>query len=145
MTDQEKIYTTAVPEFDPLTHEPLEPERQKAMHRLLFRAAKDEAWRQELITNPKPILEQELGITIPPGVTIQVHEAGSTIHLMLPPLSPHLREMEVSDADLEVRPGGKAINIAGCYDRGKRCGSILARVMGDGTISGGMMFPHGVF
>ena len=96
MTDQRQIQTTSVPEFDSLAHEPLEPERQKAMHRLLVRATKDEAWRQELINNPKPILEQELGITIPPGVAIQVHEAGCTIHLMLPPLSPHLLELPIN-------------------------------------------------
>lgn len=144
MAEQERIYTTSPPEFDPLTHEPLEREIQKKMHRLLVRAAKDEAWRQKLVTNPKPILEQELGITIPPDVTVQVHEAANTIHLMLPPLAPQLREAEISDAELEVRPGGMAVNQAGCYDRGKRCGTLVARVMGDGSINGGMLFPNGV-
>ena len=139
MTEQERIYTTSPPEFDP-AHEPLERETQRKMHRLLVRAVKDEEWRQRLIANPTPILEQELGITIPPDVTIQVHEAANTIHLLLPPLAPQLREVEISDAELlEVRPMP-----AGCYDQGKRCGSVLGRVMGDGKINGGMLFPYGV-
>jgi hypothetical protein len=137
--------TTSPPKFDPRTHVPLEPEMQKKLSRVLVRAAKDEAWRNALIANPKPILEEHLGISIPPNIKIMVHEAANTIHLMLPPLSPQLREVEISDAELEVRPGGKAINIFGCYDRGKRCGSVLARTMGDGSINGGMLFPFGVF
>ncbi len=74
-------------------------ENQRKMQHLLVRAMKDEAWRQELLTNPKTPIERELGITLPQGVTIQVHEdTPTTIHLVLPPRQ--LRAVEVSDADL---------------------------------------------
>jgi hypothetical protein len=80
--------------------EPQTTENQKRqMLHLLARAMKDEVWRQALLTDPKPLIEHELGITFPPGVTIQVHETTSTtIHLVLPPRQ--LPPVEVSDADL---------------------------------------------
>ncbi|TMC15525.1 MAG: NHLP leader peptide family natural product precursor [Chloroflexi bacterium] len=67
---------------------------------LLSRAMKDEAFRQALLANPKTLIEHELGVTLPQGVTIQVHEeTPTTVHLVLPPRE--LGAWEVSDADLE--------------------------------------------
>ena len=85
------------------TPSPSQDERQRKVQYLLARAMKDEVWRQELLTNPKAVLEHELGITIPQGVTIAIHEATpTTVHLLLPPRV--LPEVEVSDADLSRRP-----------------------------------------
>ena len=67
---------------------------------ILIRAMKDEGFREALLANPKTLIEQGLGVTLPQEVTIQVHEeTPTTIHLVLPPREPSAWEM--SDADLE--------------------------------------------
>ena len=65
-------------------------------------AMHDQAFRQELMLNPKETLERELGITFPPEVEIEMHEdTPTTIHLVLP-LKPKTGAlMEVSFAELE--------------------------------------------
>ncbi len=73
----------------------------KMGQQLLARAMKDETFRQELLTNPKMLIEHELGVTLPQDVTIQVHEdTPTTIHLVLPRWQFRAVE-ELSDADLE--------------------------------------------
>lgn len=74
----------------------------KAMH--------DEAFRQRLLQNPKQTLEREFGLTLPHGVTIQIHEeTPTTLHLVLPmnPLTGEL--LELSDEELEEVAGGDAV------------------------------------
>ena len=52
---------------------------------IISKAMKDEAFRQKLFSNPRTTLERELGITLPQGVSVQVHEDTPTIlHLVLP-------------------------------------------------------------
>src|SRR5512135_1000072 len=63
---------------------------------------KDEAFRQELLTDPKAVFEHEFGITIPDGVTIQVHEdTSTTVHFVLPQRTPSSELWEVDAAELE--------------------------------------------
>src|SRR5437764_12611469 len=79
------------------------PWRQQVM----VRAMKDDAFRQELLANPKAVLERELGITLPQGVSVQVHEDTPTIlHLVLPMKPPAGEPVELSDAELEQAAGG---------------------------------------
>ena len=65
-------------------------------------AMHDQAFREELVSNPKETLERELGITFPPEVEIEMHEDTlTTIHLVLP-LKPKTGSlMEVSFADFQ--------------------------------------------
>jgi hypothetical protein len=65
-------------------------------------AMHDQAFRQELMRNPKETLERELGISFPEEVEIEMHEdTPTTIHLVLP-LKPKTGSlMEVSFAQLE--------------------------------------------
>ena len=65
-------------------------------------AMHDQAFRQELMLNPKETLERELGISFPEEVKIEMHEdTPTTIHLVLP-LKPKTGSlMEVSYAELE--------------------------------------------
>jgi hypothetical protein len=73
---------------------------------IMARAMKDEAFRQQLLSNPKAVLERELGITLPQGVIVQVHEDTPTIvHLVLPPARSG-QPQELSDAELEQASGG---------------------------------------
>lgn len=74
----------------------------QAQQQLLSRAMKDEAFRQELLSDPKTLFEHELGITIPDSVTIQVHEdTSTTVHLVLPERTPGSELWEVDAAELE--------------------------------------------
>ena len=65
------------------------------------RAMKDEAFRQELLRSPKEVLERELGITLPQGLTVQVHEETPTTHHLVLPLSALSAAGGASDAELE--------------------------------------------
>ena len=54
--------------------------------RLIAKADADEAFRARLLSDPKAAVNEELGLAIPPGFTIEVHEdAADTSHLVLPP------------------------------------------------------------
>ncbi len=65
---------------------------------IIKKASEDEAFRGKLLSEPKRLIEDELGITIPPGVTVQVHEnSAQTVHLVLPP-NPRIPESELRAA-----------------------------------------------
>ena len=77
---------------------------------LIAKASEDDTFRSQLLSDPKPTIETELGITIPEQMTVQVHEnSAQTVHLVLSPPT-HL-----SDAELQATSGGTHL---GCYDAG---------------------------
>ena len=50
--------------------------------RLIAKADADEAFRARLLSDPRAAVNEELGLAIPPGFTIEVHEeAADTSHL----------------------------------------------------------------
>ena len=64
--------------------------------RILAKAAEDEDFRASLLDDPKAAISAELGVSIPEGFTVQVHEDDSTTaHFVLPP-SDHLTEEELA-------------------------------------------------
>jgi hypothetical protein len=90
---------------------------------IMARAKKDDAFRQELLANPKAVLERELGMTLPRGVSIQAHEDTPTIlHLVLPMAGGDSQPVELSDAQREQAAGGTV----GC----DVCGLILLLAFG---------------
>ena len=65
---------------------------------LVEKATGDEAFRARLISDPKAAIEESLGLTVPPGFTIEVHEdSPGAGHLVLPP-SASLGESELGRA-----------------------------------------------
>jgi hypothetical protein len=78
------------------------PETYALQDWLISIAMHNQAFREELLSNPKETLERELGISFPQEVEIEVHEdTPTTIHLVLP-LKPKTGSlMEVSFAELE--------------------------------------------
>ena len=54
---------------------------------LIDKAVADEEFRARLLSDPKAAVEEELGLTIPAGFNIVVHEhmESTTTHLVLPP------------------------------------------------------------
>src|SRR5947207_3840131 len=95
------------------------PWRQQVM----VRAMKDDAFRQEVLANPTAVLERELGITLPPGVSVQVHEdTPTTLHLVLPMKPPAGVPQELSDAELEQAADG----MQGAAPVTPRCSNVTA-------------------
>lgn len=53
--------------------------------RLIARAMKDQAFRAELVHNPKRIIERECGVRFPEDVDVKVLEdTPTTVHVVLP-------------------------------------------------------------
>ena len=71
--------------------------------KIVGKATEDEEFRARLLSDPKGALGQELGITIPASMSIEVHEEGdTTAHLVLPP------DSRLSEGDLQAVAGGWA-------------------------------------
>ena len=69
--------------------------------RILSRADDDGDFRARLVADPKAAVADEIGMTVPEGFDVVVHEdSATTAHLVLPP-SP-----ELTEADLAMAAGG---------------------------------------
>jgi hypothetical protein len=52
---------------------------------IITRTWHDEAFKQELLAHPRQTIERELGVVLPEGVEVFIHEQTPTqIHLILP-------------------------------------------------------------
>lgn len=77
---------------------------------IIAKAMKEETFRQELLSDPKTVIARELGISVPQGVTIAVHQdTPTTLHLVLPRRAPSAAGAELSDAELEQAVGGDIV------------------------------------
>jgi hypothetical protein len=62
---------------------------------IIRRAWRDVEFKQQLLADSRAILERELGVTLPAGVQVYIHEqTPAEIHLILPP-PPEQVEAEV--------------------------------------------------
>ncbi len=72
-------------------------------NRLIDKATEDEAFRARLMADPKAAVEAEIGVAVPAGFMLKVHEdTADTSHLVLPPPA----DATLSEADLEQVSGG---------------------------------------
>lgn len=68
---------------------------------LIDKATTDDSFRAQLIADPKTVIKDELGLVIPEGFTVKVHEEKPDIsHLVLPPPA------ELSASEMEQAAGG---------------------------------------
>ena len=68
---------------------------------ILNKADEDSEFRARLLDDPNNVLKDELGVTVPEGVTVHVHEENSaTAHLVLP------RSNRLTEAELASVSGG---------------------------------------
>ena len=69
--------------------------------KIIGKAADDAEFRARLLSDPKGAIGEELGVTIPASMSIEVHEnSAETVHLTLPP------DSRLSESDLEQASGG---------------------------------------
>jgi hypothetical protein len=86
--------------------------RAEVERSITTQAWKDESFKRELLSNPKEVLQKELGVQIPPGVKVQVVEEDETsICIVIPHKPPEEManlevEEELSDEALEAVAGG---------------------------------------
>ena len=74
---------------------------------LTARAWKDDAFKQELLKDPKGLLEREFKLKLPDSVNVRVHEeTPSELHMVLP-MDPARPDDALSDLELEAISGGK--------------------------------------
>lgn len=72
---------------------------------ILERAAKDERFRQEVLTNPRVVLAREYNVYILETVSIRViKDTSDTLTIALPPKQEAVQQL--SDAELEAVAGG---------------------------------------
>ena len=65
------------------------------MQQIIDKSALDSDFRQQLLTNPKSAITEELGITMPESMNIQVHQSDmQTVHIALPP-DPNITEEQL--------------------------------------------------
>ena len=65
------------------------------LNQIVEKSALDAGFRQQLLSDPKTTISQELEITIPDSMNIVVHESDmQTVHLALPP-DPNITEEQL--------------------------------------------------
>ena len=78
--------------------------------KVLDRAAEDAEFRSCVVADPKATIMSEIGIAIPDGFDVVVHEdSATTAHLVLPPAP------ELTEAELEMMAGSGGCAWDGCY------------------------------
>ena len=72
--------------------------------KVVGKAVTDADFRSRLLSDPKGAIGQELGVTIPESMSIEVHEESeTTAHLILPP------ESKLSEEELKAVAGGTSL------------------------------------
>ncbi|NEQ20151.1 MAG: NHLP leader peptide family natural product precursor [Microcoleus sp. SIO2G3] len=87
-------------------------DRHEFESELIARAWKDEAFKQELVSNPKAVFARELQQEMPEGLEIRVlEETPNTLYLVIPrnPLDTQVTE-DLSEEALEAVAGGTIVS-----------------------------------
>ncbi|MBO3458668.1 NHLP leader peptide family RiPP precursor [Aetokthonos hydrillicola Thurmond2011] len=80
---------------------------------IIAKAWKDEAYKQELLSNPKAVIEREFGVTFPAEVQVNVKvEDPNNLYFVLP-TEPNFSnlEVELTHEQLEAAAGGGLVFI----------------------------------
>ena len=117
-----------------MNHQQQPESRQDIEARIISKAWKDESYKQELLSNPKAIFEQEFGVELPEEISVQVLEENSTTLNFVLPMHPETSGHELNESELEAIAGGK-LNLP--EGAGTLVGGTVARGLALGTLSAG--------
>ena len=82
-------------------------QKRELEQKLIGKALKDEAFRKQLLENPKVAIEREMGMKVPESMNIKIMEEDpQTIYLVLPYVFARETQVELSEADLQEIAGG---------------------------------------
>jgi hypothetical protein len=83
--------------------------RAEMERRLIERSLEDDVFRQQLLADPRAIIEREIGTQLPENLrVVAVEETADTIYLVLPSTSPLGEGGGLADQELEAVSGGDA-------------------------------------
>jgi hypothetical protein len=90
-------------------------DRNEIIMQIRERAASDAAFRSQLMSDPSAAVSALLGLPIPAGISVTIHEETPTdIHLVIPQSS------ALNDQDLDLVAGG--LDWSNYTNPGSRCG-----------------------
>ncbi len=94
-----------------MNEQPVKQTRQEIEALIVAKAWKDDAYKQKLLSNPKAIFEQELGVELAQEIRIQVLEENSTSLYLVLPVNPieAFKKIDLSEAELEAVAGGNTV------------------------------------
>ncbi|MEH1770610.1 NHLP leader peptide family RiPP precursor [Nostoc sp.] len=87
--------------------------RQDIEARIVAKAWKDEAYKQELLTNPKTVTRQKFGVKFADDLNVSVREENSNSLYFVLPLCPQIEGQELSEEELNSVVGGYSTFIVG--------------------------------
>ncbi|MBD0347496.1 MAG: NHLP leader peptide family natural product precursor, partial [Coleofasciculus sp. Co-bin14] len=73
---------------------------------IIAQAWKDDTYKQELLNNPKAVIEREFGIQLPDEISVQVLEENPSNLYFVLPMHPSTSGAELSEQELEAVSGG---------------------------------------
>ena len=83
--------------------------RAEMERRLIERSLDDNVFRQQLLANPRAIIEREIGTQFPEDLrVVVVEETDDTVYLVLPSTSRVGEGGDLTDQELEAVAGGDA-------------------------------------
>ena len=100
-------------------------DRGAMQQRIVQRSLEDEAFRRQLLADPKTAVEQELGTQLPPGIEVRaVEETPDTVYLVLPPSQAEGQSGGLSDRELESVAGGQPAEMPTETTCAAQCGTL---------------------
>ena len=77
---------------------------------MIVKAWKDPAFRARLVSNPKAVFEQELGVALPPDLKMTVlEETPDQLYLALPLSPEQTGDTELTEEELQLVTGGAGV------------------------------------
>jgi hypothetical protein len=81
--------------------------RAHLMSKLVHKAWEDEAFKKELLANPRAAFEKETGVKIPANVEVQaLEESAEKLYIVIPMQPGASRKHRLTDEELDAVAGG---------------------------------------